>query len=507
MRGYQLVETYVEPGASATNDRRPEFQRMIEAGTSKPALFDVVVVHSFSRFFRDAFDMEFYVRKLAKNGVKLLSITQEMGDDPVHQMMRQIMALFYEYQSKENAKHVMRALKENARQGFWNGSLPPIGYRVVAAEQRGAKVKKKLEIDPLHADTVRLIYRLALEGDGTTGQMGVKKIVSYLNRNRRFTRDGGRWGIGQVHRILTRRTYMGEHEFNKRSKSKELKPVSEIVVVPVPPILERETFDAVPGLLKARHPTVTPSVVISGPTMLTGRIHCAKCGGAMTIRTGKSGRYRYYACSTKARQGPSGCEGMAVPMEKLDELVASHLVERLLQPARLETILAAVLDRRQERGERQREHIAELNKRAAESELRLKRLYDAIEAGVADLNDPALKDRIEGLKAIRDQAKADAERAQAMLQNSGSQAVTPQMLDQFARAARQRIRLEGGGYRRDHLRALAQRVEVSDGQVRIMGSKSRLLQTLVANGGAIGVPTQGLNWRRERDSNPRYAFT
>jgi hypothetical protein len=75
----------------------------------------------------------------------------------------------------------MRALKENARQGFWNGSLPPIGYRTVAAEQRGAKSKKKLEIDPLHADTVRLIYRLALEGDGTTGQMGVKNIVSYLN--------------------------------------------------------------------------------------------------------------------------------------------------------------------------------------------------------------------------------------------------------------------------------------------------------------------------------------
>jgi site-specific DNA recombinase len=52
-RGYQLVETYVEPGASATNDRRPEFQRMIEAGTSKPAPFDVVIVHSFSRFFCD----------------------------------------------------------------------------------------------------------------------------------------------------------------------------------------------------------------------------------------------------------------------------------------------------------------------------------------------------------------------------------------------------------------------------------------------------------------------
>ncbi len=507
LRGYQLVETYVEPGASATNDRRPEFQRMIEAGTGKPAPFDVVIVHSFSRFFRDHFELEFYVRKLAKNGVKLVSITQEMGDDPMHVMMRQIMALFDEYQSKENAKHVIRALKENARQGFWNGSLPPIGYRVVAAEQRGAKVKKKLEIDPLHAETVRLIYRLALHGDGAKGQIGVKKIVSHLNRNRIFTRDGGRWGIGQVHRILTRRTYMGEHEFNKRAKSKELKPVSEIVVVPVPPLIDRETFDAVQALLKARHPTVTPSAVISGPTMLTGLIHCAKCGGAMTIRTGKGGRYRYYACSMKARQGPTACEGMAVPMDKLDDLVASHLEDRLLQPERLETILATVLDRRQERSERQREHIAGLNRRVAESVARLKRLYDAIEAGIADLDDPALKDRIDGLKAIRDQAKIDAQRAQAMLQNSGSQAVTPQMLSKFARAARQRIRLEGGGYRRDHLRALAQRIEVAEGEVRIMGSKSRLLQTLVANGGANAVPTQGLKWRMGWDSNPRWACT
>jgi site-specific DNA recombinase len=142
-----------------------------------------------------------------------------------------------------------------------------------------------------------------------------------------------------------------------------------------------------------------PSRVISGPTMLTGLIHCAKCGGAMTIRTGKGGHYRCYACLTKARQGPTPCTGMAVPMDKLDDLVAEHLEKQLLQPERLETVLAAVLDRREERSERRREHIAELNKRAAESELRLKRLDDAIEAGVADLGDPALKDRIDGLKA------------------------------------------------------------------------------------------------------------
>ena len=67
----------------------------------------------------------------------------------------------------------------------------------------------------------------------------MKKIVSYLNFRRSFTRDGGRWGIGQVHRILTRTTYIGRHEFNKRGKTKELKPVGEVVVVDVPPIIEQ----------------------------------------------------------------------------------------------------------------------------------------------------------------------------------------------------------------------------------------------------------------------------
>jgi DNA invertase Pin-like site-specific DNA recombinase len=499
-RGYQLAETYVEPGASATNDRRPEFQRMIEAGTSKPAPFDVVIVHSFSRFFRDHFELEFYVRKLAKNGVRLVSITQEMGDDPMHVMMRQIMALFDEYQSKENAKHVLRALKENARQGFWNGSLPPIGYRVVAAEQRGAKVKKKLEIDPLHAETVRLIYRLALEGDGTSGQMGVKNITAHLNRQRIFTRDGGRWGIGQVHRILTRATYIGRHEFNKRSKSKELKPVSEVIAVEVPPLIDQATFDAVQIHLRARNPKVTPARVVSGPTLLTGICFCADCGGAMTLRTGKGGRYRYYTCSTKARQGETGCKGRSIPMEKLDNLVAGHIEERLLQPDRLEEILASVLDRRQERTERRRAHIAELNKRAAETDLRLKRLYDAIESGIAELDDPALKERIAGLNAIRDQAQADADRAHALALSAGQQAITPAMVQKFATTARERIRITGGGYRRDHLRALAQRVEVADKEVRIMGSKGDLLRTLAASSGVKqatpGVRSFVPSWRR-----------
>src|SRR5690606_14485199 len=133
------------------------------------------------------------------------------------------------------------------------------------------------------------------------------------------------------------------------------------------------------------------------------------------------------------------------------------------------------------------------------------RLFDAIEAGMVDKDDAMAKERMASLKALRDQATADAERTQLALDSSGNQGISPDMLNGFALKARERIRLDDGGYRRDHLRALAQRVEVADDEVRIMGSKSELLRTLVAASSvetaAFGVHSSVLKWRTRHDSN------
>jgi len=341
-----------------------------------------------------------------------------------------------------------------------------------------------LEIDPLHADTVRLMFRLALIGDGTSGRMGVKAIAAWLNARKLYTRTGGRWGVGTVHRILTRRTYIGEHHWGRTYKDGTPKAQAETVTVPVPPLIDRETFDAVQELLKSRSPMVVPGRTVSGPTLLTGICFCADCGGTMTLRTsGKAKHYRYYTCSTAARQGKTGCKGRTVQMDRLDHLVAEHLEMRLLEPERLRDLLAIHLDRREERDERRRAHAAELVNRAAAAEARLKRLYDAIESGVADLDDPSLRTRIEEPKATRDQARIDAERARAAIE-SADQAVTPDQIARFAAVARRRMRGKDGGFRRDHLRALAQRVEVAEREVRIMGSRNELLRVLSAANGA-----------------------
>ena len=506
-KNWNIVQEFVEPGSSATDDRRAAFQSMIDAALEKPATFTVIIVHSFSRFFRDQFQFEFYVRKLAKNGVRLISITQDLGDDPMSVMMRQIMTLFDEYQSKENGKHTLRAMKENARQGFWNGSLPPIGYRVVSAGLRGTKTKKALEIDPIHADTVRLIFQLSIDGVGDTGPLGVKSIATYLNERNISTRDGGRWGLSAVHKILKRESYIGRHHFNTRNfKTKTLKPATEHAIMQVPPIVTEAEFNAVQRILKSRNPRSIPPRTVSGPVLLTGICFCSTCGGAMTLRTGKNGRYRYYTCSTRKRVGETGCCGRTVPMATLDRAVTAHLESRLLDPQRITRLLHEILQKRTEWIQRRQGHIGDLRKRATEAEMKLNRLYDAIENGVIDASDPSLKNRVAELSAVRDQARADAARAVATLERSGP-VLTEEGLKRFALAARRKLRNEDGTYRRDHLRALVQRVEVvNKSEARITGTKSELFQVLVAaksvESAGAGVLTFVPKWRALGESNP-----
>ncbi|MGH8291784.1 MAG: recombinase family protein [Steroidobacteraceae bacterium] len=247
-------------------------------------------------------------------------------------------------------------------------------------------------IDPLHADTIRLIYGLALEGDGMSGPMGVGDIAAYLIQWPIFTRDGGRWDVGPVRRILARPAHVVRHEINKRAKNKTLKPNSEIVTVDVPPLIDQATFETVQEHLRVRNAKVTPAHLVSGPTHLTSICFGAGCGGATTLRAGKGGRYRCHTCAISARQGEARCNGRSIPIERLDNLVAERIV---------------------------------------------------------------------GPKAICDQAQADAQRATAAMELSAQQTITPAMVQMFARAAQERIRIDGGGYRRDDLRALARRASRS----------------------------------------------
>jgi site-specific DNA recombinase len=505
--GHHVVAEYIEAGASAGDDRRPAFQQMIERACDGEHAFDIIVVHSYSRFFREAFEQEFYLRKLAKHGVRVVSITQPVGDEtePVHAMMRKVIALFDEYQSKENAKHVIRSMKENARQGFWNGATPPLGYRLIEAEKRGAKIKKKLEVDPVEAETVRLIFKLYLLGDGSSGALGVKEIVKWLNARGYRTRRGKSFGVGQLHKLLTNTVYIGRWKFNQTSsKTRRRKADEEVVEIPVPAIIELDLFEQVQRQLHARSPKRQAPRVTTGPILLTGLAVCATCRGGMMLRTGtsKGGRiYRYYTCSNCATKGKTACKGRSVPMDKLDSLVTDHLLERLFKPERIALILASLSSRRAEMAAAVNSRISTLQREVVDAENKLKRLYRLVEDGL-DV-DEVLKERLNTLKSDRDRAKAALERA---TEQSASQIqIDPVLIERFGRTMRENFTAGSMPFRKAYLRSLIDVIEVDDHQVRIKGTKEVLEKAVLASQHRESWCSQtSTRWRALRDSNPCY---
>ena len=500
-----LVSEYIEHGLTATDDKRPELQRLFERATDEDYPYDCIAVHSYSRFFRDSYQSEFYIRRLAMAGVRVISITQEVSDDLGGEMVRKFIAIFDEYQSQEISKHVLRGMKENARQGFNNGSHPPLGYCLQEVERRGTKIKRRLAIDPVEAELVMLIFRLFDQGDGIEGPLGIKKIAAWLNEKGYRTRQGGYFGKGGIHHILTNPCYKGEMIFNRRQgKTGAEKPPSEHIVVRVPPIVDTADFDRTQETLRVKRPQNTPPRVVNGPILLTGLAVCAQCGGAMTLRTGTSRNgsvFRYYSCSQAMKKGKAVCEGKSVNMDVLDSAVTEHLCERLLTPERIVELIESVAERRSKKAAELDGRIKALRADLNEAEGRLRRLYDSIERGIID-EDDLLRDRIDQLKTHRRQAQEALARVSSA--HVTKAAVTEEMIVEFASAMRENITQGSVTLRKAYIRAIVQSVEVGRGLVRIIGMKS-LLEAAVQDKKNWINPVRSFEpkWWARRDSNPQ----
>jgi site-specific DNA recombinase len=368
----------------------------------------------------------------------------------------------------------------------------------------GIEPRKRLVVDPVEAETVRLIFRLYLEGDAGKGPMGIKEVTKALNSGGFRTRLGARFGVASVHKILTNPVYVGRWRFNQReAKSGRPKAENEVIEIAVPAIIERKVFDKVQTSLAARNPRALPPRVVTGPILLTGLAHCASCGRAMTLRTGtsKSGKvHRYYACSTAVRVGKTGCKGRSIAMAKLDALVTTHLADRLLGPSRLAALLTSLAEKHASSDAEVHERARALQAEIVQADDKLRRLYKMVEDGVTDLDD-LLSDRLAALKSARECAKAALERIK--IQSAPQIALEADQIERFGSFMRQRITEGETTFRKAYLRSIVEAIEVDDKVIRIHGSKASLEQAVIA-GEQIGKGVRSFvrKWRTQGESNP-----
>lgn len=501
--GHLVVHEYVEPGASATDDKRPVFQQMIQDAMQKPQAFDAIIIHSLSRFFRDGIEFGVYERKLKKNGVQVISITQPTSDDAGGEMMRRIINLFDEHQSKENSKHTSRAMKENARQGFFNGSHPPFGHKAISTEvvgSRGRK-KKKLEINDAEAGIVRMVYDLYLHGlNGRV--MGCKEIAKHLTDKGLLMR-GKPWGIQKVHKLLSDPLYMGDYYFNViDSKTQKKRPPDEWVKTSIPAIIDAATFERVRAKRESRAPEKTPPRLTSAPTLLTGLLKCGVCGNHLTLVTGKSGKYKYYKCTSRNNKGNHACSSGNIPMEKLDALVLEQLAEKVAAPDRLQAMMTELRKRLKSSKNTQQERINDLNRQLKQTEERQQRLLDAIETGVIAL-DELTQRRAQLLKSSREALLielAGVRREQSLPIDQ----IKASQMTSFGKRLRERLLSSDRGFAKSYLRLLVDEIVVEDKTATMRGSYSALAAAASMdekNGHLKQVPTFIHDWRARRDSN------
>ncbi len=78
----------------------------------------------------------------------------------------------------------------------------------------------------------------------------------------------------------------------------------------------------------------------------------------------------------------------------------------------------------------------------------------------------------EAVEAVK-QARSDASRIEAMLASPAHKSLTSEAVRKLATEARSRMRLGKGSYRREHVQAFVQPVEVADDAMRGSGSLSQ----------------------------------
>jgi site-specific DNA recombinase len=426
--GLTVCDVYEDSGYTGTKDSRPSFQRLvtaIKAGGKRPPC-DVILIWKMNRFARNRFDSAVYRQLFQRYGVAVVSITQSVGADATGQLTEAVLEALDEFYSANLAEDVKRGQYSAANAGYWM-TRKPYGYRLTAV-QVGEKQKTRLEVDPVEAPVVRLIFAMAAAGH--TGAAIA----------RRLNDDGipapgsrGRWRRGRISYILKNRTYLGESAWGARTKDasgrRRFVAADDSRIVRVagthPALVDEKTFGAAQAALENRRP-LHPRAAAS-PYLLSGLLRCGYCEGKMAGASRsryepRGAHYRYYVCNSHDTDHSEACRHKVhIRHSELEAQVLDQIAARVLDPdtiAELVRLSNSYLDDSdQQAAERQ-----QLEAAAAELRTAKRRLMRLVEQGGLDAD----ADVAARLKELTAQIQQHDQR---LYQLAASEAAQPPRLD------------------------------------------------------------------------------
>lgn len=279
-----LPQHYDDPAFSGGNLERPALKKLladIESGK-----VDVIVVYKIDRLTRSLADFAKLVEAFDARSISFVAVTQQFNTTTsMGRLTLNVLLSFAQFERELSSERVRDKIAASRRKGKWTGGTVPLGY--VAKD-------KKLIINKLEAETVRTIFDLYPK------LKSFSKLVAELDRRKIVTkrrdtkvpkyRGGIPFTYGPLAYFLKNRIYLGEMHHGDKWFDGEHEA-----------ILDRETFDKVQQLLKAKANGRKVKRSESG-ALLIGKLYDDRGNRMSPSFSTKNGvRYRFYVSSAILR--------------------------------------------------------------------------------------------------------------------------------------------------------------------------------------------------------------
>ena len=346
-QGYTIVAEYIDRALTGRNDDRPDFQRMLTDAKKKQ--FQYIIVWKLDRFARNRYDSAVHKAELKKCGVRVISATENITDEPEGIMLEGLLESLAEYYSANLSKHVKRGMRECVLAGHYTGGIPPYGFKVE---------NKKLVADENTAPIIKYVFEQYAKG------IPKKQIFDELKKRGALSRGGRTLTINSLQHALRNPKYIGKFIYD----GQEVAGACE-------PLIDEDTFYTVQNRLDsvAHAPAAGKA---KQEYLLQGKAFCGHCGSPLVGESGRGrhgGHYYYYACAKKKKSHT--CPKKNEKKGFLEWFVVEQTVEYVLTPERIDYIAARIVAKYDE--EFNDKQIKELQRQAAKLEKEISAAVDA----------------------------------------------------------------------------------------------------------------------------------
>lgn len=312
---------FEDPGYSAKNTDRPDYQRMMDR--LRTGEFTHLLVWKIDRISRNLLDFASMYQELKDLGIAFVSKNEQFDtSNAVGEAMLKIILVFAELERNMTSERVTAVMLSRANNGQWNGGRVPYGYRY-------DKEEKLFSLDP---EENRVYNKIC---DTYEQYQSVLYVVRHLNDLGVRTRSGKEWTTTGVHKILTNPFYTGDYIYNvhKDGRGMDKRDSDEWVKIENHhvPSISHERFDRIQFVLKRNKRGGVPdgeTYIKKNIHIFAGLLRCGKCGSNMSAtldrRRADGWRPSIYACA-KHRNNASVCSNKYISDRVLGPFVLNYI--------------------------------------------------------------------------------------------------------------------------------------------------------------------------------------